>query len=66
MNAQIMDFKLIHKLWILLFNKNEHLNKRFNSCLEYLLWEYPWFGKSVKGCSLMHSQEPLRSGKLYS
>ena len=51
---------------ILLFNKNNHLNIRINSCLHYLLWERPWFGKSVKVCSLMHTQEPPQSLKTTS
>ena len=29
----------------LLFKQNEHLNKRFNSRLDYLLWGSIWFGK---------------------
>ena len=51
--------------YLSLFKRNEHLNKDFYSRLNYFLWGTCWIGESSSGCSLMLSQWPLRSLKLY-
>ena len=39
--------------------------KKFNSCLDYFLGKFNWFGDSCSGGSLMLSHWPQRSLKLY-
>ena len=31
-----------------IIQRNEQLNKKFNSCFIYILWEQAWFGKQHK------------------